>query len=344
MKPVVTEIELSDAPEALRFLRASIGRAPDSNSPPNQWLTWLRCASTVAGVEAPLGWKLTDRGRIVGVLFVAPFRNVDVRGHAFHDLVSHNYYVDECCRGLSALALFQRFLSFKKQFRLKATTANAISGALWRNFQGKAVAGSDVEHYEGRLSLPLLAEAVYRKLPRLGWLFPYARSSEQAMGSARLDEAMRSLGGMVTACGDDAIDAAASFAATLPRPRLDVTAPLLRWVLANPWIPHRIFLLSRGPRSTAFVLAALARGRRRQIAAISIRGVCSEGGSVDAGALAAVHRACVQSADLMSYGCDVTGLVLPAGTKRRPLDSHRRWMIAAPDKPSTDQWLGLDGV
>jgi hypothetical protein len=295
-------------------------------------------------VEAPLGWKLTDRDRIVGVLFVAPFRNVDVRGQTFHDLVAHNYYVDECCRGLPALALLQRFLSFKNQFRLKATTANATSGALWRNLRGTSVAGSDVEYYEGRLSLPLLAEAFYRKLPRLGWIFNYARSNEGEKSADRLDDAMRSLGVMVTACGDAAIDAAASFAASLPRPRLEITAPFLGWILANPWMPHRICVLRNGSRSTAVVLAALARGQRRQIAAISIRGVWSEGGSIDAAALAAVHRACVRSADLVSYGCEVSDLVLPAGTKRRLLDGHRRWIIASSDKPCMDRWLGLDGV
>ena len=344
VKPVVTQIELSDAPEALRFLRTSIGRAPDSDCPPHQWLTWLGCASTVAGAEAPLGWKLTDQGRIVGVLFVAPFRNVDVRGHAFHDLVGHNYYVDECGRGLPAFALMQRFLSFKKKFRLKATTANAISGTLWRNLQGKAVAGSDVESYEARLSMALVAEAFYRKVPRLSRLFRYPPSIERGMLSARLDEAIRALGRMVTACGEDAIDAAASFADTLPRPRLDVTASLLGWVLANPWIPHRVFLVRDGPRSTAVVLAALGRGQRSQIATISIRAVWSEGGSIDVGALAAIHRACVRSADLVSYGCEVSGLALPAGTKQRTLDGHRRWLIASADKPGTDHWLGLDSV
>ena len=80
---------------------------------------------------------------------------------------------------------------------LKAMTANAISGALWRNFQGNAVAGSEVEYFEARLSPALLAEVFYRKVPRLNRLFRYPGSLERATLSARLDDAIRSLGEMV---------------------------------------------------------------------------------------------------------------------------------------------------
>ena len=62
---------------------------------------------------------------------------------------------------------------------LKAMTANAISGALWRNFQGNAVAGSEVEYYEARLSPALLAEVFYRKVPRLNRLFAIAAPSNE---------------------------------------------------------------------------------------------------------------------------------------------------------------------
>ena len=344
MAPTVTPIQLSDAPEALRFLRVSGGHAPECESPPDDWIAWLGRGITLAGVEAPLGWKLTVGGRIVGVHFVTPFRNRDDHGQPFYDLVSHNYYVDVSCRGPRGLALFHRFLSLNKQFRLKATTANAISGALWKYFHGVAVQHSDVEFYEAPLSTSLIAEAFYRTSPRFDFLFARLRSYDRATLSDRLDNVVRSLAGMVTAAGTEATVTAASLAVALPRPSLDVTAPFLEWTLANPWQPHRLLLLRQRGRSTVVVLSGQSRGLRQQIAAISIRSIWTEGGTIDDTVLAAVHRACAQSAHMVNYGCDVSGLSLPSGTKRRVLDGPRRWIIAPPETPTADRWLGLDGI
>ena len=57
-----------------------------------------------------LGWKLTHQQEIRGVHLVTPFRNVDAAGRPFHDLVSHNFSVDEELRGIPSFGLFQRLL------------------------------------------------------------------------------------------------------------------------------------------------------------------------------------------------------------------------------------------
>ena len=249
-----------------------------------------------------------------------------------------------CPAGPARFGVVPSFPLLNKQFRLKATTANATSGALWKYFHGSAVRHSDVEFYEAPLSSSLVAEAFYRTSPRFDFLFSRLRSDDRGTLSARLDNAVRSLAGMVAAAGTEATVTAASLAVALPRPSLDVTAPFLEWTLANPWQPHRLLLLRHRGRSTVVVLSGQSRGQRRQIAAISIRGIWTEGGAVDDTVLAAVHRACAQSAHMVNYGCDVSGLSLPSGTKRRVLDGPRRWLIASAETPTADRWLGLDGI
>ena len=95
-KPAITPIELADESAVLRILRRHMRLGSDSALPPQGYLTWLAKAAAVAGIPSPmLGWKLTHQQEIRGVLLVTPFRNVDGAGRPFHDLVGHNFFVDE---------------------------------------------------------------------------------------------------------------------------------------------------------------------------------------------------------------------------------------------------------
>ncbi|MGC4016775.1 MAG: hypothetical protein QM755_20005 [Luteolibacter sp.] len=171
-KIAVEEIEISDAPEVVRFLSAAVG----SMVPPStEWLLWLAEASMLAGIdEVILGWKLVVNGEFQGIHLATPFRLGDASTGKLQ-LVSHNFYVAEAWRGMPGLALFRAFLARKKQFKLVATTANAQSGALWKALGGMAIPGTELEIYRLRIGLPLVEEAIVRRMPWLKRFLPAAR-------------------------------------------------------------------------------------------------------------------------------------------------------------------------
>src|SRR4029453_12562516 len=173
------------------------------------YLTWLAKAAAVAGFPSPmLGWKLTQQQEIRGVLLVTPFRNVDAAGRPFHDLVGHNFFVDEELRGMPSFGLFHRLLALRHQYRLKATTANDISSKLWSRLGAVAAAGTDVEFCRVRFSGSLLAEAVGRAIPRsVPLLFRCVPPNRRV--AERLDKVADSLSGVEEIPTEQAIECAA---------------------------------------------------------------------------------------------------------------------------------------
>jgi hypothetical protein len=342
--PAITPIEPADEGAVLRILRRHMRLGWDSALPPQGYLTWLAKSAAVAGFpDEMLGWKLTQQKEIRGVHLVTPFRNVDAAGHPFHDLVSHNFFVDEELRGMPSFGLFQRLLALRRQYRLKATTANDISSKLWSRLGAVAAVGAEVEFCRMRFSGRVLSEALGRAIPRtVPLLFrcvpPYRNVAK------RLDNVADSLSGVEKIPTAQAIECAAELASTEPGPRLDITAEFLQWILADPLIPRRLLVIRGDGRRSAVCLAGSTRGLWNQVAAISILGIWSEGGGVNGDTLARVFNACLREAHIVRLECDVRSLPLPSGIQRRTLSAPRRWVMANPDLPSEDNWTGLDAI
>jgi hypothetical protein len=343
-KPAITPIEPGDESAVLRTLRRHVRLGWDTALPPQGYLTWLAKAAAVAGFPGPmLGWKLTQQQEIRGVLLVTPFRNVDAAGRPFHDLVGHNFFVDEELRGMPSFGLFHRLLALRHQYRLKATTANDISSKLWSRLGAVAAAGTDVEFCRVRFSGSVLAEAVGRAIPRsVPLLFRCVPPNRRV--AERLDKVADSLSGVEEIPTEQAIECAAEFASTEPGPRLDMTAEFFRWILEDPVMPRRLLVIRADGRRSAVCLAASTRGLWNQVPAISVLGIWSEGGRVSGDTLAGVFNACLQQAHVVRLECDVRRLPLPAGVRRRALLAPRRWVMANPDLPSEDHWTGLDAI
>ena len=343
-RPTITPIEPADESAVLRILRRHMRLGWDSALPPQGYLTWLAKAAAVAGFPGPmLGWKLTQQQEIRGVLLVTPFRNVDAAGRPFHDLVGHNFFVDGELRGMPSFGLFQRLLALRRQYRLKATTANDISSKLWSRLGAVATAGADVEFCRTRISGRVLTEAMGRAIPRsVPLLFRCVPPSRSV--AERLDSVADSLGGVEEIPAEQAIECAAELASTGPGPRLDITAEFLQWILEDPMMPRRLLVIRADGRRSAVCLAGFTRGLWNQLAAISVLGIWSEGGGVNDDTLARVFKACLRQAHIVRLECDVRRLPLPAGVRCRALLAPRRWVMANPDLPSEDHWTGLDAV
>jgi len=343
-KPAITPIEQADEGAVLRILRRHMRLGWDSALPPPGYLTWLEKAAAVAGFPSPiLGWKLTQQQKTRGVLLVTPFRNIDADGRPFHDLVGHNFFVDEELRGLPSFGLFQRMLALRGRARLKATTTNDISSKLWSRLGAVATAGADVEFCRTRVSGKVLTEAIGRAIPRsVPLLFRCVPPSRNM--SERLDRVADSLGGVEDIPREQAIECAAKLASTEPGPRLDITAEFLEWILADPVVPRRLLVIRADGRLSAVCLAGFTRGLWNQIPAIAVVGIWSEGGGVNGDTLTRVFDACFRQAHMVRLECDVRRLQLPAGIRCRTLRAPRRWIMANPDLPSDDHWTGLDAL
>jgi hypothetical protein len=343
-KSAITPIEPADESAVLQILRRHMRLGWDSALPPHGYLTWLAKAAAVAGFPHPmLGWKLTHQNQIRGVHLTTPFRNIDGSGRPFHDLVSHNFFVDEELRGMPSLGLFQRLLALRREYRLKATTANEISSKLWSRLGAVATAGADVEFCRTRISGRVLTEAMGRAVPRsvpllFQWVPPSRRVAE------RLDKVADSLDGVEKIPMEQAIEYAAKLASTEPGPRLDITAEFLQWILEDPLMPRRLMVIREDGRRSAVCLGGFTRGLWNQLAAISVLGIWSEGGGVNGDTLARVVKACSRQAHIVRLECDVRRLPSPPGVRRRALAAPRRWVMANPPLPSEDHWTGLDAV
>jgi len=340
----ITTIEPADESAVLRILRRHMRPGWDNTLPPKGYLKWLAQAAAVAGFSGPmLGWKLTQQQEIRGAHLVTPFRNVDAAGRPFHDLVSHNFFVDEELRGMPSFGLFHRLIALRRQYRLKATTANDISSKLWSRFGAVAAAGADVEFCRMRISGAVLTEAIGRTVPKsVPLLFRCVPPNRKV--AERLDKVADSLAGVEEIPTEEAIEWAAKLAATEPGPRLDMTAEFLQWILKDPLMPRRLLVIRADGRRSVVFLAGFTRGLWNQVAAISVLGIWSEGGGVNGDTLARVFDACLRQAHIVRLECDVRRLPLPAGVRRRALLAPRRWVMPNPDLPSEDNWTGLDAV
>ena len=343
-KPAITPIELADESAVLRFLRRHMRLGWDSTLPPEGYLTWLAKATVVAGFPGPmLGWKLTDQGEIRGVHLVTPFRYLDAAGRPFHDLVSHNFFVDEELRGMPSFGLFQKLLALRGQYRLKATTANDMSSKLWSRLGAVAGAGADVEVCRMRICTSVLAEGMGRALPRSVPLLFRCVPPERKLPE-RLNRVAAALGGVENLPVEQITQCVVELAGATPGPRLDITTEFVRWILADPVISRRLLAVRVNGRRSVVCLAGFSRGLWNQVAAISVLGIWSEGGGVDADALALVLRGCLRQAHIVRLECDTRCLQLPDKVQRRSLVAPRRWVIANPRLPSDDHWTGLDAI
>jgi hypothetical protein len=343
-KPVIEPIELRDQQPILQFLRGQAAGVAPSSFPPAGFLDWLSQGSAVAGLDRPiLGWKLVEGEAVRGVHLVTPFRQLDADGKPFHDLVSHNFYVEESCRGLPSLALFQRLLALRGQYRLKATTANLLSAKLWRAFRATPVATSETELCQMRLRGSLVVEAMARALRGTK---PFLSRLVQPAGdfAERLDRVSQGLDGLETLSPGEAIDLAVSLARQRPGPRPEISEELLRWALSDPLFPRRLVVLRVNGRRTVAALAATQRGRWSQIPIVIIQAVWCEEAGGDPVALGLLHRACLRQAAVVSYGCDTRTLRLPKGVRRRWRGGPCRWLLTPAGLPTEDRWLGFDAV
>jgi hypothetical protein len=342
--PAIAPIEPADESAVLRIIRRHMRLGWDSALPPPGYLTWLANAAAVAGFPGPmLGWKLTQKQEIRGLLLVTPFRNVDATGRPFHDLVGHNFFVDEELRGMPSFGLFHQLLALRRHYRLKATTANDISSKLWSRLGAVATAGADVELCRTRISGRVVAEAMGRAVPRSVPLLFRCVPPRREMAE-RLDRVAESLRGVEEIQTEQVIERAARLASAEAGPRLDMTADFLRWILEDPMTPRRLLMVRVNGRSSVVCLAGFTRGLWNQLAAISVLGIWSEGGRDNGDTIACVLKACLREAHIVRMECDVRRLPLPAGIRCRALTAPRRWVMANAALPSEDHWTGLDAL
>jgi hypothetical protein len=231
----------------------------------------------------------------------------------------------------------------RRQYRLKATTANGISSKLWSRLGAVATAGADVEFCRTRISARVLTEAMGRAVPKsVPLLFRCVPPCREI--AERLDRVVESLSGVEEISTKQSIERAGEIASAEPGPRLDVTADFLRWILKDPMTPHRLLMVRVNGKGSVVCLAGFTRGLWNQLAAISVLGIWSEGGHDNGDTIARVLNACLRQAHIVRMECDVRRLALPAGIRRRALLAPRRWVMADAALPVDDHWTGLDAL
>jgi hypothetical protein len=164
----VHQIEPTDIPQVATFLERQRrpGDAPATGPlDPEQRLSWLLLENPARGDDIPLGWCIRDGdGRVTGAMLCVPLR-VAATGFDATALMSCKFFVDEPHRGLG-IGLFMRFLKLGQRFPLLATSANAASGALFAQFGGRAIAGTDHTMLGVRRAVPLAEEWFQRRTHR----------------------------------------------------------------------------------------------------------------------------------------------------------------------------------
>ena len=164
----VHQIEPADIPQVATFLERQRrpGDAPATGPlDPQQRLRWLLRENPARADDIPLGWCIRDgEGRVAGAMLCVPLR---IAGEGFDGraLMSCKFFVDEAHRGLG-IGLFMRFLKLGQRFPLLATSANAASGALFAQFGGYAINGTEHTMLGVRRPAPLAEEWFHRRTHR----------------------------------------------------------------------------------------------------------------------------------------------------------------------------------
>jgi hypothetical protein len=164
----VRQIEPTDIPEVATFLERQ--RRPGDAPPtgpldPQQRLRWLLLENPARADDIPLGWYIRDGdGRVTGAMLCVPL-HIAAAGFDGRALMSCKFFVDEPHRGLG-IGLFMRYLKLGQRFPLLATSANAASGALFAQFGGYAIPGTDHTMLGVRRPAPLAEEWLQRRTHR----------------------------------------------------------------------------------------------------------------------------------------------------------------------------------
>jgi hypothetical protein len=164
----ISQIQPTDIPQVATFLerhRRPTDTPATGPLDPEQRLRWLLLENPARADDIPLGWCIRDAdSRVSGAMLCVPLH---LAGPGFDGraLMSCKFFVDEPHRGLG-IGLFMRFLKLGQRFPLLATSANAASGALFAQFGGYAIPGTEHTMLGVRRPAPLAEEWLHRRTHR----------------------------------------------------------------------------------------------------------------------------------------------------------------------------------
>ncbi|CAA9374870.1 MAG: hypothetical protein AVDCRST_MAG64-246 [uncultured Phycisphaerae bacterium] len=182
-QPTFGTIGESDLGEVADFLarQARPGEASGtSRMSPERRLRWLLAENPARVDGVPFGWSVRDpAGRLVGTLLCVPLRVAvcggvgaeggDGRGEGVTctALMSCKFFVDAPYRG-AGLVPFRSYLRLAAAHPLFCTSANALSGELFTQAGGHAIAGTDHTMLGVRRPAPLAEEWARRRVGGAG--------------------------------------------------------------------------------------------------------------------------------------------------------------------------------
>ena len=310
---------------------------PDSSERPTsieERLRWFVFANPARQPDIPLGWTLSSvDGSIGGVMLCVP-QYFQHQGRRFPMLMSGSFYVNEEFRG-AGFAIFQRYRKLGSRHPLYCTTANEMSGSLWKRFGGRPMTATDRECIGVLRWPPLVEEVVQRRLSM-------APLASLAGGLASLLPGPRSPGTRLKRVGGglqrvtDAADAA-DLDVTGREAHADLITAVrdeafLRWrYFEGPGASRALFRFEAGDARCLVGACIQKRGHRGQIRTLTVLDVWGllPGASIGAlaGCLAEAYRGQVDMLVFRGQHADREAVLLGSGFRHRALPLPIGWFI-----------------